>query len=160
MTVCLGSRGASLLIQPLRESNSTRLQILNMRGNNLNPANVKALVEAFQEPPGLRYVEIAYYNFTTDNVGYKGSSRPAEVSEESDCSFDDAGDEIASQTSSVVEDETNLEVRIISPISSPLALLGSGPSSITGQCGGERDRKTVGRRTLESYHEHAAHASK
>lgn len=46
------------------------------------------------------------------------------------------GDAVPSQTSTAVEGETNMEARMISPISFPLALLGTGPSSVTVQCGG------------------------
>lgn len=125
----LGSRGTCLLIQALRENESTGLQVLKMRGNNLNPANIKAFVEAFKELPGLRHVEIADNNFTTDDVGYNWSRVLVDqwiIREETDSSIDNVGDEVGSQTISIC----SLGVRTI---------VNDGP-----MWGGGPDRETEG----------------
>lgn len=77
----LRSREASLLIQALKENKSIGL----ITGT--------ALLEVFEELPGLRHVEIVDNKFTTDDVGYNWSKipAPANLLVQIDCSIDNVG---------------------------------------------------------------------
>lgn len=100
----LGSRGATLLIEALKRTEITALQVLKMHGNNFSASNLEALVEAFEELRGLCHIEIADDNVSGDDLGYRTLKSLLEQRShngKTHCSIDDMDEEASSQSSLV-----------------------------------------------------------